>query len=310
MAVNLDYNTMLTILKRTLKLAWINLKRNSGLSLIAILAITTTLIFTTFAFVVQDFAQSVSAEVKQKVSVSIYFKEGVDEDTILDVKSELEDLPDVADVQYISKENALESFIERYKDDAVLMAALAEVGNPFLASISVSANSIEGYDAIMYFLEDSPSQVFFEKVDYGQRKSMIEDLFYIIETLQKVGIFLGVITGLAAILVIFNIIRSSIRGMKDEISIMRLVGVSRRFLSASFAFQGLIIAVLSIILSFLITVALVFLFGADIKNVLFGLDIASCLKQNAIILLQIHVLVAFVLGVISSIIAVSKYLKV
>ncbi len=301
---------MLTILKRTLKLAWINLKRNSGLSIVAIFAIAATLIFTTFAFVVQDFAQSVSAEVKQKVSVSIYFKEGVDEDTILDVKSGLEDLPDVVDVQYVPNEDALESFIERYKDDAVLMAALAEVGNPFLASISVSSDSVEGYDAIVYFLEDSPSQVFFEKIDYGQRKTIIEDLFYIIGTLQKVGIFLGVITSLAAILVIFNIIRSSIRGMRDEISIMRLVGVSRKFLFASFAFQGLIIATLSIILSFLITLALIFLFGADIKNILFGLDIASCLEKNAIFLLQMHLVVAFMLGVISSIVAVSRYLKV
>ena len=301
---------MLTILKRTLKLAWINLKRNSGLSLVAIFAIAATLIFTTFAFVVQDFAQSVSTEVKQKVSVSIYFKEGVDEDTILDVKSGLEDLPDVVDVQYVPNEDALESFIERYKDDAVLMAALAEVGNPFLASISVSSDSVEGYDAIVYFLEDSPSQVFFEKIDYGQRKTIIEDLFYIIGTLQKVGIFLGVITSLAAILVIFNIIRSSIRGMRDEISIMRLVGVSRKFLFASFAFQGLIIATLSIILSFLITIALVFLFGEDIKNILFGLDIGGCLEKNAMFLLQMHLVVAFMLGVISSIVAVSRYLKV
>ncbi|OQA71022.1 MAG: Cell division protein FtsX [Parcubacteria group bacterium ADurb.Bin247] len=308
--VNLDYNIMFTILKRTLKLAWNNLKHNSGLFLVAVFAIAIVLIFTTFAFVIQDFAQSVSSEIKQKVSVSVYFKDGVDEDTIMDVKSGLEELPDVVDVSYTSTEDALESFIQRYKNDPLLMAALAEVGNPFPASISVSSDSVEGYDAIVYFLEDSPSQVFFEKIDYGQRKPIIEDLFYITDTVKKAGLLIAVIMSLIAILVVFNIIKSSIRGMRDEISIMRLVGVSRNFLFASFTFQGLIIGLFSIALSFLITIALVFLFGEDVKNIVFGLDVANYLEENSMFLLQVHVFVAFMLGVISSILAVTRYLKV
>ncbi len=284
--------------------------RNMGLSLVAVFAIAVTLLFLTFAIVARDFTEAVTSDVKEKVTMSVYFKEGVDEETILGVKEEIQTLPDIREIEYISKQRALESFIERHKDNPVLMAALAEVGNPFLSSLSINAESAGGYEMAVAFLEDSPSRVFFEKIDYDARKSIIEDIFNFTSTVQKTGMVIAIIMGLIAVLVVFNIVRLAIYGMKEEISIMRLVGVSRKFIASSFIFQGAITGIVGVLASLIVIVVSVLMFGERIAELIPGLDIAAYLATNYLYLFAVQFGTALVLGISSSLVAIAKYLRI
>ncbi len=284
--------------------------RNIGLSLVAVFAIAVALLFLTSTLVVKDFTETVSFEIKDQVSMSIYFKDGVDEETVLVIQEEIMELSDVRDVQYISKQSALEGFINRHKDNAVLMAALAEVGNPFLPSLSIVSETSEGYETVIAFLEESPSRVFFEKIDYDQRKTIIDSIFNVTETVQKTGFILAIIMGFVSVLVVFNIVRLAIYGMKEEISIMRLVGVSRRYIASSFVFQGIITGIAGALVSLLIILAVTLIFGEKIVGTIPGLNLQTYFIANAGSLLLIQFGTAIVLGVTSSLVAIAKYLKI
>lgn len=287
-----------------------NFTRNLGLSLVAVFIITVTLTFLTFALVAKDFGQKVSTDVKDKISVSVYFKDGVDEDTILAIKEDLVEIEHVKEINYISKQKSLEEFISRHSDNSVLMAALAEVGNPFQPSINIISDSPEGYEIIVATLEESPSNVFFEKVDYDERKVVIEDVFHISSTVEKVGLIFAIIMGLVSILTIFNVVRMAIYAMKEEISIMRLVGVSRRYIVSSFVSQGVIIGLAGFLANIILFASIATIFSSKIASCLAGFSLSGYLLSNIWPLLAIQFGVAIILGSVSSLAAIAKYLKV
>ncbi len=301
---------MIITLKRSLKSAWINFTRNLGLSLVAVFTIAITLLFLTFALIAKDFGEDVSTDVKDKISVSVYFKDGVDEETVLMVREDLLELDYVKSIDYTSKQKALENFISRHSDNAVLMAALAEVGNPFQSSLSIISDSHEGYEMVVAALDRSPSNLFFEKVDYDQRKTIIEGVFNIAETIGKVGLVLAVVMAVTSVLIVFNVIRMAICSMREEVSVMRLVGVSRNYLVSSFVFQGIITGIAGITASLITLAATVLVFGERITTLVPGLNLDGYLLFEIKPLIIIHFGVAIFLAVASSLIAVVKYLKV
>jgi cell division transport system permease protein len=300
---------MRIVLKRIFKLGWKNVSRNIALSLVAVFVITTTIVLATFVFAVKDFSDLLVEDIKDKMSISVYLKDGVDEETVLEVKEGLLELEETRSVKYISKEEALESFMERYKDDPMIMASLAEVGNPLLSSLSIKAENIDGYEVIAEHLNESPLRIFFEKIDYDQRKTVIQEVFRITELSQKVSFSLAAILALIAISIVFNTIRLAIYGMRDEIKTMRLVGVSNRFISGLFVSQGIIIGLVSFLASFLIVFGIGIFLGENLKSLIPGLDLFNYLKTNFSFIFLLQIILSVSLGVFSSVFATSKYLK-
>ncbi len=300
---------MLILLKRILGLGWNNVSRNAGLSFVAVFAIVATLLLAVFVFTVNDFSEMIVDNVKDKISISVYFKDGVDEKTIQEVKESVLLLEETKSVEYTSKEEAFEIFIERYKNNPTVMASLAEVGNPFLSSLSIKSGSPEGYEIIADHLHQSPLMIFFEKIDYEQRKLTIESVFAITTKAQKVGFAFAVILAVIAVLIVFNTIRLAIYSMKDEIKIMRLVGVSDGFIRGLFIMQGAIIGVLSFTLSFAIVFGCGMLFGGKVDNLIDGIYLFEYLKANFLVILLLQLLLGLGLGIISSFISAVKHLK-
>lgn len=300
---------MFIALKRSLKLAWMNFSRNIGFSVVAVAAIAVTIIFITFVFIVKDFSESVVVDIKDKIAISVYFKESVDEETILNVKQEILEIEEAVLVEYISKQEALEDFIERHKDNLILMASLAEVGNPFLASLNIRADNAEDYDLIVGYLNESSSRVFFEKIDYDQRRPIIQEVSRITSLAERIGVVGALVMAFIAFITVFNIVKLAIYRMKEEISIMRLVGVSRTFIRSSFLFQGIIIGVFGVLLSWFIIGLTLITIGEKI-NYIFNINLVSYLQTNIELLVIVQFTAAFILGIFSSLTAIRKYLKV
>ncbi len=300
---------MITILKRIFNSAWVNIFRNMGLSLAAVFIISIILIFAISIFTVKDFSELLIEDVEDRISISVYFKEGVDEETVLGIKDEISKKEEVKSIQYFSRNETLNLFIDRYEDNPVIMASLAEVGNPFLASLNIKSETTEGYESIASYLTENPSRIFFEKIDYDERKDVIESIFNITSTVRKTGIALVLILSLIAVLIVFNIIRLAIYGMKEEIKIMKLVGVSNGYIRGIFIFQGFIIGLISFLVSFLVVFSFGLFFGEAINKFIPGLDVFTYLKNNFLFVISIQVVIGLGLGVLSSLMAVGRYLK-
>ncbi len=302
---------MLISLKRIINSGWKGFSRNISLGLATIFIMVIVISLPTFLFLLNPASKILISDIKEKVDISVYFNEDASLEDISLVNSAVSKIPEVEEVEYISKEQTLERFIEKHKDDPVLMESLTEVGNnPFLSSLNIKAWQASQYEQVTKFLETGPFGNLINKVDYHQRKPVIEKIFSIISNVNKAGILFASVLGIIAILVAFNAIRIAINNSEEGIKVMRLVGASNWFIRGPFLVQGVIIGSLAALIALLTTLGLCFLISPKIKLIVPEISIFSLFVSNLGALILIQLATGIGLGVISSMIAIRKYLKI
>src|ERR1700755_1535114 len=110
-------------IKRIVRAGFLDFWRNAFVSFASILVMTVTLFvvgMVIFAGVMLNFTIT---ELRNKVGVSVYFLTTTPEERILTLKQALEARPEVVSVGYISRDEALAQFRERYKDDQLALQA-------------------------------------------------------------------------------------------------------------------------------------------------------------------------------------------
>ena len=112
---------MLTSFKRILKTGWKSFFRNSSLSIATIFIMVMVIFIATALFLLNTASGILMANLQEKMDISVYFKQYTEADSILQVKSELDKIPEVKEVEYISKEQAMERFKEIHANDPVLL---------------------------------------------------------------------------------------------------------------------------------------------------------------------------------------------
>lgn len=302
---------MLTLIKRLIKFGWINFSRNSGLSIATIFIIVMTISLMTSLFLFREAGQFLISYLQEKIDISVYFKIDSQEIDILEVKEELLKIPEVKNVQYVSREQALENFIQKHKDDPFLMESLAEVGeNPFPAALNIKVWQADQYGQVVKFLEAGLFENVIEKTDYHQRKPVIERVFAITSWINRAGLVFSLILVLIAVLVAFNTIRLAISNQKEELAVQRLVGASNWFIRGPFLVHGAISGFLAALISILIFAVAIFFFGPKIDILLPGFNISAYFFDKIFLVFLAQAVVGVGLGTISSAIAIKRYLKV
>jgi len=250
---------MFTSTKRVIRSGWINFSRNSWLTTATVFIIVMVIFLITAIFIFRGMTNFLIKDLEAKVDLTIYFQEDVSEKEILDAKEELSKLPEIKNVTYISKEEALEKFKERYQDNPLLLETLTEVGNnPFQGSLNVVVSEAPQYESLVSFLEASSFQDLIEKIDYHEKKPVIERLFSITTTLNRGGIIFSLILAFLAILVAFNTIRLTIYNSREEITVQRLVGASNWFIRGPYLFQGAVSGFFAALITLLLSAIVCF----------------------------------------------------
>jgi len=301
---------MLTLIKRIIKFGWRNFFRNLGPSLATIFITVLTISLISCLFLLRELSQFLILEFQEKADISLYFKKESEEEEILELKDEIFKMPEIKNVEFISQEEAFERFVQRHKDNPLLMESLTEVGNPFLASLNIMAGELFHYEKLVNFLENSPFQNLIEKIDYYQRKPMIERIFSITSNINKIGIVAIIVLVILASLVAFNTIRLAIYSQREEIKIQRLVGASNWFIRGPFLVQGIISGFLATLITILIFFPLCYFLSPKIELLFPGLSIFNFLIENFWKLLLIQFFTGISLGMFSSLFAIRRYLEV
>lgn len=306
-----SFCNMLTNIKRILKLGWKTFQRDGELAVATIFIIFVAITLVTSLFLLKDISQFLISNIREKVDVSVYFKEMATEEEILNLKEELSKMEEIKEVKYVSKTQAFEEFVERHKTEEILMESLAEVGeNPFLASLNIKAWETAQYGTISNFLEHPSFENLIEKVDYFQRKPVIEKIFSLTAAANKTGILLSVLLVVVAILVTFNTIRLAIYDSREEIKIQRLVGASNWFIRGPFLVQGAIAGISAVLISLLVFSLICWLASPKVEFFFPGLSLFQIFTGNLGLIFLIQLVTGVGLGVVSSLIAVRRYLKV
>jgi cell division transport system permease protein len=299
---------MILQLKRTIKYGLKTITRDGEIFLtsVAILFIVISLI--SFLFIFRKTTQFLISSLKEKADVSVYFKEDAPEEEILKIKEEISKNPEFK-VDFVSKEEALKEFERRHKENPILMEALKEIGeNPFLASLSIKAKEPSKYEELLSFLKEKEEII--EKIDYSERRPLIEKIFSLSSNLEKGGILISSILVLISVFVVFNTTRLSITNFKEEISIQRLVGASNWFIRGQFLVQGIFAGVFSALFSLLVISLSCYFLSPKVSILFEGLNLFEIFSSNLKLLISIQFFAGILLGTIPSLIAIRKFLKI
>ncbi len=304
----------MTGFKRITKAGLINFKRSGLVSWAAVLVVTITLSVITAIILLQAVLHFSLAQIKEKVDVTIYFTTDASEAKIMLLKDSISQLPEVAEVSYTSADDALKDFRERHSSDYPTIQALDEIkDNPLGAYLNVRTKEISQYETVANFLKSDNALVLgsasiIDKVNYNQNKLVIERLNGIISGAQKLGFLITLILIIISIIITFNTIRLTIFISREEISVMRLVGASEMGVRGPFMVEGAIYGAVATIITLIIFLPVTLWFGHNMTGFL-GLNMYDYYIANFVQIFIIILLSGVLLGMISSFLAVRKYLN-
>lgn len=306
---------MWTGFKRIVRSGFVGFWRNAFVSLASIFVMTVAL-FVIGSTMLLDQILGVSLQnIQEKVDINVYFVVSADDSDISALKTLLEALPEVEAVSLTTREEALAEFRERHSGDELTIQALDELGeNPLGASLAIRARDTSQYESIAQFLaeqqeQEDPQSPLIDRVNFGKNKIAIDKLTGIIDAVERSSIIALVILIASAILITFNTIRLAIYTTREEISVMRLVGASNMFIRGPFMLQGVIYGLTAGVLSVLILYPIVLWLGPKTES-FFQFNVFAYFVNDFIYIFGVLVGAGILLGLISSILAVSRYLRV
>ncbi|MEK7087198.1 MAG: permease-like cell division protein FtsX [Patescibacteria group bacterium] len=310
---------MFITLNRIIKFGLINFWRNGWLSTATVLIMSVTLSVWTSLFLLNVVLTSVLNTLSEKVDISVYFSVDAKESDILSLKEKLTNLGEVSNVTYVSVDEALEIFKKRHADDEILLKSVEELGdNPLEASLNVLAKDASKYESVSNFLNQfsaqggsaSGGQNIISKVNYAENKTVIERFNNIIGVLRQSGFAASLVLALITFLVAFNTVRLAIYSSREEITIMKLVGASNRFVRGPFIVEGVLHGLVASAFAFMIIIPGVAFIGPKLFNFLPDINLVNYLGDNFWSLLLFQTFGGVTLGIFSSWFAIRKYLKV
>jgi cell division transport system permease protein len=254
-------------------------------------------------------------EIRDKVDINVYLVPTANEEDIVKLQGALEALPDVREVTYTSREEALAAFEERHRDDELTIQALEELGdNPLGASLSIRAQETSQYESIATFLgerqasEGSEAPVI-DHINFFENKVAIDKLTSIIDAVERSGYIAMLVLVVATVLITFNTIRLAIYTSREEISVMRLVGAGNMFIRGPFVLQGVLYGFVAGLFALLIMYPIVVWLGPATEE-FFQFNVATYYTAHLGELLVTIVGIGIGLGAVSSILAIARYLRV
>lgn len=305
---------MFTTLGRIIRNGFTGFYRNRTISVSAIVVMTITLMIVGGLVYSRAMLKHVLFHIQNRVDVSVYFVLNAEEAEILKLQEALTKLPEVKEVTYTSRDQALTNYKEKNANDALALQAIEEIGqNPFRASISVLAQNSGQYEAIAAFLKSKEftqeDDAFIDKVDYTDNKEIIDRLNNIIAAGERAGLGIALIFILISIMITYNTIRLAIYTFRDEISVMRLVGANKMYVRGPFVVEGILYGVVAAILATILYLPIAIYTRDYVINALVQFDTLEFYMRRGFLLGAILLSVGVLLGMISSYLSVRKYLN-
>lgn len=292
-----------------MRAGYLSFMRNGWLSTATIMVMAMVLFVLGNLIFLGAFAGTALDALESKIDISVYFKPEAGEEEVLAVRDEIAALPDVAEVQYVSKEEALARFSELHKNNALITDALAEIGeNPLQASVAIRARDTEKFASISEFLLDRNYPAV-DKINYFENETVINRLSSIVGTVRTSGVGLVLLLAFIAVLVAFNTIRLAIYTMREEIGIMRLVGATKWFVRGPFVVSGVLYGIIAAGITTLIFFPVAWLVSPKLTLLLSNFDLFKYFLTNFWQFLAVMLIAGMALGVASSMIAIRRYLE-
>jgi cell division transport system permease protein len=230
---------MISFVLFSLSRAWQGFWRNAIMSLAATATMVLMLLLLAGFWIIQTGLLAGLQFTEQKVEVVAYLQTNATDTQVKTLQTQLEGMPEVASVTYVSRDEALEQFRQSMQAQGREDLTRYLDANPLFASLEVKLNDPSQVRVVSDALRGDPSI---------RNVINIEDLVNRVLTvtgiLRTAGTVVLVIVGVIALFIIINTIRLAVLARAEEIEVMRLVGASDAFIRWPFVFEGAMVGFL------------------------------------------------------------------
>lgn len=292
-----------------------NFSRNAWLTIAATAVMTVTLLIVFSTLAARDILSTTVDEIKDKVDMSIYLKNDVADQEVETITADLKKLKTVTGVSYVSPEEAREAFAKQRSKEPETLSALNEATNKFSGALRVKLVDIDDTKELADFVKSN--QTVKDNIDpdrepsfEGTRKKAIEGIAGAVVFAERAGIIATVIFMVISSLIVFNTIRMAIFNRKEEIDMMKLIGADKSFIRGPFIVEAVVYGFIAAIIATCLGIgALYWLNGKVIEGVETQPTLDFVLAYVGFVALGMIILGAAI-GVISSLLATRRYLKI
>lgn len=311
---NLGYST---------KEAFRHFFRNWTTSFGAVITIFLSLFIIGLFIVGSVLVNSAIGNVEDQVTIQAYISDDASDEAVEAYQDKLERMDNVKNVEFVSKEDALEEYSSSISSNADATLSALDGQNPLPRSFRIEmedpsqveamADEIKADSDFREIVDDANTDVddkdadVAENVRYGQEE--VSRLFQLTNYIRIAAVVLVALLTFVAFIFINNTIRLSITARRREIAIMRLVGASNGFIRGPFITEG----VLQALLGALFSIGVLELF----RNLVIPKAASGISFMSFNVPMEIYyatygalVLLGVIIGLFGSAIAMRRYLKV
>lgn len=304
----------MTRIRNAIKITRENIRANKWLAIATIIVSTILILVNSILISLAYMSNKAVHQYEKERQLTVYFEVDAPDEEVQNYIKELEKNPLVESTTFIDKEQAMQIFTSYQEAHGENTEGYSKEWFP--ASIGITAASLEDLEAIsQQMLEEKENNPIIEDVVLKQ------DIIDKLKNIRK-GIFIASIatvllfSALTVILIVMAI-NFNILTHQKEIEIMHLVGSSDDFIAAPFIYEGIFYTTLASIITVIITVSVWYLgvvrhASPLVIDLIYRLDMPSLLHFNfkhVLIYAMLHIIPGFLLGFISSKLAVHRYLK-
>lgn len=296
-----------------------NFTRNAWLTTAATAVMTITLLIIFMTFVARQALASTVDELRQKVDISVYLRSDVSNNEVKEVVDKFRKTKNVVSVRYIDIEQAKDTYIQQNKPSAEQLQAISELPvTPFFPSLRVIiedpndtselAKLVANDSAVKKALNPDPKRA---PSFSGEKKKVIETISRWTTFAERGGLLAAVIFVAISMLIIFNTIRMAIFNRKEEIQMMKLIGADKNFIRGPFVVEAVMYGFVAALIA--TTIGFMIIRAAEKPLSSYGIAIGATLENFTIfapVVLIIMITIGALIGIISSRLAVRRYLKV
>ena len=190
-----------------------------------------------------------------------YVDETIPEEEAAALQSTLEAVPNVASVQFISKETAKEDYVEQYAsgEDAELFLELPD--DVFRDRYSIKIRDIEQFSATVEAVRAVPGVANIQAIP-----EIAQGFVVVSNVASGVAIILVVMLVVMSLFIIANTIKLGTFTRRNEIAIMKMCGATNGFVRWPFVFEGMILGLVGAVAAFLLQWGVYSLIGQAIET--------------------------------------------
>ncbi len=293
-----------------------NFSRNAWLTVAATAMMTLTLFVIMVSIGARNILQDSVSEIRNKVDMSIYVQNDTTDKDAQQIADSIRQLSSVRNVYYISPSEARKQYAVSNSDDPAALKALNNATNALPGTFRVSIVNINDPSELRHFTETN--QLLRANIDPDHepsfdspRRDAINNIGKWTNFADKLGIVASVILIIISSMIVFNTIRMAIFNRKEEIKMMKLIGADKSFIRGPFVVEAIVYGFIAAIIA--TGMAMLTLYGVRDKLHSIGIAIDPTVQfvttYIGLVLLGM-ILIGAVIGIISSLFATRKYLKI